>query len=214
MELKKPHSRTDHAPAGNGASRLSRRQDPGPLFDLPPVDPSQQAAFLRLMSGFHAEGVSPDELDVAAVSRVLSTVYEPRRRCWRDLEANTVLEAVGCYAPDLRAAREQTTTGGYVEFVLQIECIVFMLQFLERCAERLRDTPADARPAGEAATWQWLHDDFAGKGEIRSLKVLEGAGESVMKFALRMVRIIERAPAISPGLHGRPRRGRAKRHPA
>lgn len=216
MELKKQHPQNDPAPARAkaGASGISRRQHRGPLFDLPSVEPSQQAVCLKLLKGFHADGTSPDELNEMTVCRVLNDAYEPRRGFWRALEVTTVLEAVTCYAPDFWASLRRTAPVGCMEFVWQIERLVFLLQFLERCAERLLDVPVQARPECDAGIWQWLHDDCGQRGETYWQGCLEDTGERLIKFVLRMVRAIERASASSPKKPGRPRRGRAKRHPA
>lgn len=217
MELNKQHPQKDPAPARAKAraSGISRRQHRGPLFDLPSVEPSQQAVYLKLLKGFHADGTGPDELDEMVVCRVLNDAYEPRRGFWRALEATTVLAAMACYAPDFWASRERTAPVVHMEFVRQIERLVFMLQFLERCAERLLDVPVQARSECEAGIWQWLHDDCGQRGETYWQGCLEDTGERLIKFVLRMVWAIERASASSPkNQPGRPRRGRAKRHPA
>ncbi|MGE8165971.1 hypothetical protein ACQKRQ_38250 [Paraburkholderia sp. NPDC080076] len=210
MKLDKQHPQHGSVRAGTGTSAISRRSDRGPLFDLPPVEPTQQAAFLRLM--IHSDAAAPDELDEAAVFRVLRAFYEPRRGFWRALEANTVLEAIDCYAPELREARERAAHGGYAEFAWQMETGVFMLQFLERCAERLLDTPGEARPEGQTATWRWLNDDCLRRGETQWVHLMACVGERAVTLVLRMASAIERAPVTTPGpLPERPRRGRARK---
>lgn len=207
----------DPAPARAkaGASGISRRQHRGPLFDLPSVEPSQQVVYLQLLKGFHAECTHPGELNEVTVCRVLNGAYEPRCGFWRGLEVATVLAAaMACCAPDFWVARERAAPGGYMEFVGLIERLVFTLQFVERCAERLLDVAVQARPDCEAGIWQWLHDDCGQRGEIYWQGYLKDTGERLMKFVLRMVRAIERASAASPKHQpSRPRRGSAKRHP-
>lgn len=214
MKPEKQHQQNDHARAGTERSGTSRRQAPGPLFDLPPVEPSQMTVYLKLMKGFHADGTRPDKLDEMAVCRVMNGAYEPRRGFWQTLEVMTVLEAIACYAPDLRVTRERTAPGGYVAFVWQIDRTVLLLRFLERCAERLLDMPTEIRPKCEAATWQWLYDDCGQRGETRGQSLLEDVGERCIVFVLRMMRLIERAPAMSSERQqaDRCRRRRAKQH--
>jgi hypothetical protein len=215
MKLDRQHPQNGPVRAGAGTNTISRRSDRGPLFDLPPVEPSQQAAFLRLMSSFHSDAAAPDELDEAVVFRVLRAFYEPRRGFWRALEANTVLEAIDCYAPELREARERAAHGGYVEFAWQMETGVFMLQFLERCAERLLDIPNEGRPKDQTAAWQWLNDDCLRRGETQWVHLMECVGERAVTLVLRMARAIELAPVTTPGpLPERPRRGRARKRTA
>ncbi|REE17137.1 hypothetical protein B0G71_0075 [Paraburkholderia sp. BL27I4N3] len=212
MKLERQHPQNGPVRAGASTSAISRRSDRGPLFDLPPVEPSQQAAFLRLMSGFHSDAAAPDELDEAVVFRVLREFYEPRRGFWRALEANTVMEAIHCYAPELRAARECASQGGYAAFAWQMESGVFMLQFLERYAERLLDIPNEGRPKGQTAAWQWLNDDCLRRGEIQWVHLMECVGERAVTLVLRMARAIELAPVTTLGPPAeRPRRGRARK---
>jgi len=66
---------------------------------------------MRLTTGFSTRTEHPDELDLQAVFEVLESVYEPRRRPWRELESNTVLEAIYCHAPNLRVAQERSEIG-------------------------------------------------------------------------------------------------------
>ncbi|PZR48481.1 hypothetical protein [Paraburkholderia fungorum] len=191
--------------------RLSRRKHRGPLFDLPPVERSQQKAFLRLLKCFQSGDASPEELDDAAIFRVLTEFYEPRRGFWQELEGGTLRAVVECYAPDFDAARERAWRDGSATFPLILEDVVFTLQLFERCAERLLDIPGDARPVGLAATLWWLQCRCLEDGEIKWYYKLERMGESGAESVLRMMGTIERAPVVtSGGGEGRPRRSNPK----
>jgi hypothetical protein len=198
MNLKRNFSPKDPARPGAGRHTRSPVSTPGPLFDLPPVQASQQATFMRLTTGFSTRAEHPDELDLQAVCEVLESVYEPRRRFWRELESNTVLEAIYCYAPSLRSVQERTECGSHTEFVWRIEEGMFLLQALERCAELLLDTASASRPEGVAHTYQWLHAELLRRGEFFLLSSLESGGTSAIAHIHRMVAALGSSPALPP----------------
>ncbi|WP_228874450.1 hypothetical protein [Paraburkholderia saeva] len=161
---------------------------------------------MRLTTGFSTRTEHPDELDLQAVFEVLESVYEPRRRYWRELDPNTVLEAIHCHAPNLRAAQERFEIGSHTEFVWRIEEGMFMLQSLERCAELLLDAPSDSRPHSMTDTYQWLHAELLRRGEFFPLSSLESGGRSAIAHIHRMVASLGSSPAVPPECV--PKRGR------
>jgi len=211
MNLKRKFPPKDHTQAGPGWRTSTPGSTTGPLFDLPPVQGSQQAIFMRLTTVFSTRAEHPDELDLRTVFEVLESVYEPRRRFWRELESNTVLEAIYCYAPNLRIAQERTECGSHTEFVWRIEEGMFMLQSLERCAELLLDASSDSRPDGVAGTYRWLHAELLRRGEIFPLSSLESGGKSAIAHIHRMVALLGSSPAMPPErVPERGRRGRRR----
>jgi hypothetical protein len=215
MNPKRKFSPKDHAQAGAGWSTSSPVSTPGPLFDLPTVEGSQQVVFMQLTTGFHAREERPGELDVRTVFEVLESVYEPRRRFWRELESNSVLEAINRYSPDLRSALERTENGSYMQLVWRIEEGMFMLQALERCAERLLDTASASRPQSVAGTYQWLHAELLRRGEFFLLSSLESAGKSGVAHIQRMVTTLAGSPVVSPASEpGRPRQRQRRQRAA
>jgi hypothetical protein len=153
---------------------------------------------MRLTTGFSTRAEHPDELALQTVFEVVESVYEPRRRFWRELESNTVLEAIYCYAPNLRIAQERTESGSHTEFVWRIEEGMFMLQSLERCAELLLDASSDSRPHGVTGTYQWLHAELMRRGEFFPLSSLESGGRSAIAHIHRMVASLGSSPAMPP----------------
>ena len=198
MNLKRNLPPKDVAQSGAGRDASPSARSRGPLFDLPPVQGSQQATFMRLTTGFSTRTEHPDELDLQAVFEVLEAVYEPRRRFWRELESNTVLEAIYCHAPNLRVAQERSEIGSHTEFVWRIEEGMFMLQSLERCAELLLDASSDLRPDGVSGTYQWLHAELLRRGEFFPLSSLESGGKSAIAHIHRMVAALGSGSAMPP----------------
>lgn len=211
MNLKRnlPPKAVAKSSAGRDASLSARSR--GPLFDLPTVQGSQQATFMRLTTGFSTRTEHPEELDLQAVFEVIESIYEPRRRFWRELDSNTVLEAIYCRAPNLRVAQERSEICSHTEFVWRIEEGMFMLQSLERCAELLLDASSDSRPHGVTGTYQWLHAELLRRGEFFPLSSLESGGRSAIAHIHRMVASLGSSPAMRPEcVPKRPRRGQRR----